>query len=123
MLLKFYQSSDLSVKETNLFLAVVDWCLHQKANITDGIIKKVFQQIRYPLILASDLLEKVHPTKLVDLLLYTAAPNFHHMPNKCDGPKTQLVRRKSHNDFNVVNLTTSTIAVNKMAHLFLSLEK
>ena len=113
LLLKFCESSDLRVREIQLFLAVVDWGLHQKANITDDIIKKVLQQIRYPLISASDLLEKVHPTKLADLILYTAALDFHHMPSKYDGPKTQLVRRKSHNNFNVVNLTSGTIAVNE----------
>ena len=39
------------------------------------------------------------------------------MPNKYDGPKTQLVRRKYHNEFNVVNLTTSTIAVHENGQL------
>ena len=42
LLLKFCQSSDLRVREIHLFLTVVDWCLHQKANITDDTIKKGF---------------------------------------------------------------------------------
>ena len=109
LLLKFCQSSDLHVREIHLFLAVVDWCLHQKAKIPDDTIKTVFRQIRYPLISISDLLEKVRPIKHADSTLYTAALEFHHMPIKYDGPKTQLVRRKLL-DFNVINLTTSTVA-------------
>ena len=112
LLLKFCQSSNLCVREVQLFLAVVKWSLHQKANITDDTIRNVFQQIRYPLISVSDLLEKVRPTKLADSILYTAALEFHLMPSHYDGPKTQLVKRKSL-DFNVVNLTTSTITVNE----------
>ena len=53
----------------------------------DDTIKKVFQQIRYPLISVSDLLEKVRPTKCADSGLYTSALEFHHMPSEYDGPK------------------------------------
>ena len=111
LLLKFCQSPDLCVREIHLFLAVVQWCQHQKANISDDIIRNVFQQIRYPLISVPDLLEKVRPTKLADLVLYTAALEFHHIPSKYGGPKIQLVRRKLY-DFDVVNLTTSTMITN-----------
>ena len=111
LLLKFCQSSDLRVREIHLFLAVVKWCQHQKVNISDDTIRNVFQQIRYPLISVSDLLKKVRPTKLANSVLYTAALEFHHMPSEYDGPKTQLVKRKLY-DFNVVNLTTSTMTTN-----------
>ena len=112
LLLKFCQSSDLHVREIHLFLAVVKWCEHQKASITDDTIRNVFQEIRYPLISVSDLLENVRPTKLADSTLYTAALEFHLMPSQYDGPKTQLVRRKLR-DFNVVNLTTNAIMINE----------
>ena len=68
------------------------------------------QQIRYPLISVSDLISKVHPTEVADLVLYATALKFHLIPNKYDGPKIQLVRRKLL-DFKTVNLTTSTMAV------------
>ena len=111
LMLKFCQSSDLCIKEISLFVAVVEWFQHQKANISDDTIKSVLQQIRYPLISVSDLLEKVRPSKLADSILYTSALEFHLMPSKYAGPKIQLVRRKLV-DFNVVNHTTSTMAVN-----------
>ena len=107
LLLKFCKSSDLHVKEIRLFLAVVQWCLHQ-TEISDGTIKNVFRQIRYPLISISDLLEKVRPIKHVDSTLYTAALEFHHMPSKYNRLKSQLVKRKLL-DFSVINLTTSTV--------------
>ena len=89
ILLKFCQSSDLYVKEINLFLATVEWCQHQKSNVSDDTVKSILQQIRYPLISITDLLEKVCPTKLADSVLYTLALEFHHMPSKYDGPQIQ----------------------------------
>ena len=111
LLLKFCQSSDLYVKEINLFLAIVEWCRHQKSNVSDDTIKSIFQQIRYPLISITDLLEKVRPTKFADSVLYTLALEFHHMPSKYDGPQIQLSRRKSL--FNFISLTTNSMTVNE----------
>ena len=113
LMLKFCQSSDLCIKEINLFVAVVEWCQHQKTNIPDDIIKTVLQQIRYPLISVSDLLEKVRPTKFADTVLYTSALEYHHIPNKYDGPHIQLVRRKSAAGFCFFNLTTTTMTISE----------
>ena len=110
LLLRFCQSSSLCVKEIQLFLAVVKWCQHQKESISEDTIKDVFQQIRYPLISVSDLLDKVRPTEFADSILYTKALEFHLMPGKYDGPKIQLARRISLN-FKVINLTTNTMAI------------
>ena len=112
LMLKFCQSSDLCIKEINLFIAVTKWYQHQKMNIPDITVKTIFKQIRYPLISISDLLEKVRPSELADSILYTSALEFHLMPNKYNGPKIQLIRRSSL-DFNVVNRTTNTMTVNK----------
>ena len=112
LMLKFCQSSDLCIKEINLFIAVTKWYQHQKMNIPDIAVKTILQQIRYPLISISDLLEKVRPSELADSILYTSALEFHLMPNKYNGPKIQLIRRSSL-DFNVVNRTTNTMTVNK----------
>ena len=111
LMLKFCQSSDLCIKEINLFVAVVEWYQHQKTNIPDNVIKTVLQQIRYPLISVSDLLEKVRPTKFADSVLYTSALEYHHIPSKYDGPQIQLVRRKS--GFCFINLTTATMTINE----------
>ena len=110
IMLEFCQSSDLCIKEINLFVAVVEWCQYQKANISDDSIKKVLQQIRYPLISVSDLLEKVRPTKFADLVLYASALEFHLMPSKYDGPQIQLARRKLP-FIGFFNLTTVTMTI------------
>ena len=111
LMLKFCQSSDLCIKEINLFIAVTKWYQHQKMNVPNIAVKTIFQQIRYPLISISDLLEKVRPSELADSILYTSALEFHLMPNKYNGPKIQLIKRGLL-DFNVVNLT-NTMTVNK----------
>ena len=111
LMLKFCQSSDLHVKEVSLFLATTEWCQHQKSNVSDDTIKSVLQQIRYPLISITDLLEKVRPTKYADAILYTLALEFHHMPSKYDGPQIQLSRRKSQLDF--INLTPNNMTINE----------
>ena len=114
LMIKFCQSSDLYVKELNLFLAVVEWYQHQKKDITDDTIKNIlFQQICYPLISVSDLLEKVCPTKCADSVLYTSALEFHHMPSKYQEPKIQLVNRKFILDF--VKYTTNTMTIDEYA--------
>ena len=113
LMVKFCHSSDLYVKELNLFLAVVEWYQYQKKEITDNIIKNIFQQIRYPLISVSDLLEKVRPTNCADSVLYTSALEFHHMPSKYQGAEIQLVNRKFILDF--INCTTNTMTIDKYA--------
>jgi len=71
------KSSNLEVRELDLFLAVVEWCKQQKDTITDDDVKSLFQQIRYPLIQKDDLIEKVHPTNMADPDLYKAALEYH----------------------------------------------
>jgi len=111
LMLKFCQSSDICVKEIDLFLAVVKWYQYQKAKMSDDTIKNILQQIRYPLISVSDLIEKVRPTKMADSVLYTSALEYHLMPNKYDGPEIQLVKRKVQLDF--FNLTTDTMTTDE----------
>ena len=111
LIIKFCQSSDLRVEELQLFLAVVKWYQHQKKELTDNTVRKIFQQIRYPLISVSHLLEKVRPTKCADSSLYTSALEFHHMPSKYEGPKIQLVNRKF---IDFVNYTTNTMAIDNV---------
>ena len=111
LMLKFCQNSDLCIAELQLFLAVVEWYQHQKKELTDNTIEKIFQQIRYPLISVSHLLEKVRPTKCADSGLYTSALEFHHMPGKYEGPKIQLVNRKF---IDFVNYTTNTMTIDNV---------
>ena len=113
IVLKLCQSSDLRVQEVHLFSAVVEWYEHQKANISDDTIKTVMQQIRYPLISVSDLLEKVRPTNIADSVLYTSALEFHLIPSKYNGPQIQLSQRKFARDFDFVNLTPNTMTIIK----------
>jgi len=82
-------------------LAVVEWCKQQKDTITDGDVKSLFQQIRYPLIQEDDLIEKVHPTNMADPDLYKAALKYHDTDN-FDGPEDQLTLRKFYFNFSVV---------------------
>ena len=71
------KSSNLEVKEVDLFLAVANWFRHQENVLSADDKKQVFQLIRYPLISLNDLLEKVRPSKLADCDLYTAALEYH----------------------------------------------
>ena len=112
LMLRFCQSSDLCVKEIHLFLAVIEWCQCQQNKLSDDTINNVLQQIRYPLISISDLISKVHPTKVADSILYKTALKFHLIPSKYDGPKVQIIRRKLL-DFKAVNLTTNTMTVSE----------
>ena len=79
MILDFVKSSNLEVREVDLFLAVANWFRHQENVLSADDKKQVFQLIRYPLISLNDLLEKVRPSKLADQNLYTAALEYHCM--------------------------------------------
>ncbi|XP_065887788.1 kelch-like protein 12 isoform X4 [Dysidea avara] len=93
VILEVCKSSDLNISEIDLFLAVVRWHSHQKV-FKKPTSKKIFQQIRYPLISSDDLMHKVKPTKLADTNLYTGALEYHIKPSGYSGPRTQLVNRK-----------------------------
>ena len=68
-------SSKIHVKEVDLFLAVKEWIDNQDS-LPEDTIKNILQLIRYPLICAKDLIEKVNPTGLVDPSLYQAALEY-----------------------------------------------
>ena len=79
MILAFVKSSNLEVKEIDLFLAVANWFRHQENVLSADDNKQVFQLIRYPLISLNDLIKKVRSSKLADQNLYTAALEYHNM--------------------------------------------
>ena len=101
MLLDFVKSSNLEVREIDLFLAVAKWLEHQENEISADDKKQVFQSIRYPLIRLSDLIEKVRPTKLADQALYTAALEYHYMSevSVSEFSQDQLTVRKYYFNF------------------------
>ena len=101
MLLDFVKSSNLEVREIDLFLAVAKWLKHQENEISADDKKQVFQSIRYPLIRLSDLIEKVRPTKLADQALYTAALEYHYMSevSASEFSQDQLTVRKYYFNF------------------------
>ena len=92
------KSSNLEVKELDLFQAVVEWCKQQKETVSDDDVNSLFQQIRYPLMRKEDLIEKVHPTNMADPDLYKAALEYHDT-DKFDGPEDQLKLRNYYFDF------------------------
>ena len=79
MILAFVKSSDLEVREVDLFLAVANWFRHQENVLSADDKKQVFQLIRYPLMSLNDLVEKVRPSKLADQNFYTAALEYNFM--------------------------------------------
>ena len=89
----FVKSSDLEVRELNLFFAIIEWCKQQNGTISEDDAKSLFQQIRYPLIQKKDLIEKVHPTNMADPDLYKAALKYHDTA-KYDEPEDQLTLRE-----------------------------
>ena len=91
------KSSNLEVRELDLFLAVAEWC-KQQHNGNDDDIKPLFKQIRYPLIPRSHLIEKVLPTNMADPDLYKAALEYHDT-DKFDGSEDQLKLRRYYFDF------------------------
>jgi len=93
IVLDFCKSSELSVNEIDLFLAVIDW-QKQNKKVTKAVAKNVLREIRYPLISNVDLVTKVASTGLVDHNLYTAALEYHVASAEYKGPPSQLIKRK-----------------------------
>jgi len=93
VILLLCKSSDLNIKELDLFLAVVEWYKHQD-QVSETVVRSIFQEIRYPLIPKSDLVQRVRPTKLADPSLYTAALEYHLFPDTYEGPQIQISSRK-----------------------------
>jgi len=94
VVLTFCKSSDLDIKEIDLFLALVEWHNHRKSEVSEDIIQSIFQEVWYPLISKDDLYDKVRPTKMADSSLYTAALEYHLFPKKYDGPSYQITCRQ-----------------------------
>jgi len=98
VLTMFVKSSNLEVRELDLFLAIVEWCKQHNDAISDDDVKSLFQHIRYPLMQKNDLIEKVRPTYMADPDLYKAALEYHDT-DKFDGPEDQLKPRMFYFDF------------------------
>ena len=116
VILEFCKSSELNIEEINLFLAVNQWYQTNKGELPNAIVENIFQQIRYPLISKADLYEKVRPTKMADISLYTAALEYHLFPGKFDGLSSQVVKREASYDHvqtesAFTNLTPKTITL------------
>ena len=95
VVLTLCKSSDLDIKEIDLFLALVEWHSHKKSEVSEDVIKSIFQEVRYPLISKDDLYNKVRPTEVADSSLYTAALEYYLFPKKYDGPSIQITGRQS----------------------------
>ena len=94
IVLTLCKSSELKIKELDLFLGVVKWYKPRQDLIPKSVVKSVFQAIRYPLILKSDLVITARPTKMADMSLCTAALEYHLFPDKYEGPQSQIISRK-----------------------------
>ena len=94
IILLLCKSSEFRIKELNLFLAVVEWYKHNQDQVPETVVKSIFQEIRYPLIPKSDLVNTVRPTKMADPSLYTAALEYYLFPDKYEGPQSQIIHRK-----------------------------
>ena len=93
IILLFCKSSDLKIREMDLFLGVVEWYKHNQDQVAKTVVKNIFQEIRYPLIPKADLVNIVRPTKMADPSLYTAALEYHLFPDKYAGPPHQITDR------------------------------
>jgi len=96
-----------------LFFELIEW---SKQQVNEEMIKSVFQEIRYPLISPYDLINKVHPTRMADQTLYTAALEYHHFSDLYDSPERKIIKLKLqiHSELVFVNLTPSTVAMSKI---------
>ena len=94
MILTFVKSSNLEIREVDLFLAVARWHEHQEDVLSADDKKQIFWLIRYTFMTLTDLLRKVKPSQLVDENLYTAALEYTFMDttktHKSDFPHDQL---------------------------------
>ena len=111
VVLMLCKSSDLDIKEIDLFLALVDWHSHQ-SEVSEDVVKAIFQEVRYPLISKDDLYNKVRPTKVADSSLYTAALEYYLFPKKYHGPSIQITSRQSIiPKVSFTNLTPNTVTM------------
>ena len=113
VLISFCKSSDLNIRENDLFLAVVEWYKHNQDQVPETVVKIVFQEIRYPLIPTSDLVNVVRPTKMADPGLYTAALEYRLFPDKYEGPQSQIIPRKYQPWYLYKNVTPGFVDVSE----------
>jgi len=113
IIISFCKSSDLKIREIDLFLAVVDWYRYHQDQIPDTVVKNIFQEIRYPLIHRSDLVNTVRPTKMADPSLYTAALEYHLFPDIYKGPESQIIPRKCQPRYVYENATPECLDVSE----------
>ncbi|XP_065887539.1 kelch-like protein 26 [Dysidea avara] len=111
VLLAFLESSDVCAEEIEIFLAAVDWYKHQGSQNSEVTNKGIFQLVRYPLISKSDLIHKVRPVEEIDSVLYTAALEYHLLPEEYAGPPEQIKPRCPF--FEVISVTPSTVTLEK----------
>jgi len=101
--LEVCNSSELNIKELDLFLGVTKWYNHQQYNLSGNAARDIFRAIRYPLMFASDLLEKVNPISMTDSELYKAALAYRLNLGQYNGPNIQLQPRKYYIEFHSDN--------------------
>lgn len=101
-IIEICNSSDIYIKEIDLFLAIKEWLSNQHS-LPEDTIKSIFKLIRYPLICAVDLIEKVNPTGLADPSLYQAALEYHlSSSERFKGLQDQLKLRQYYFNFHVL---------------------
>jgi len=112
VILLFCKSSDLKIREIDLFTGVAKWYEHNQDQVPENVVKSIFQEIRYPLIPKADLVNIVRPTKTADPSLYTAALEYHLFPDKYAGPSNQTTDREGLSlCFSYTNVTSSYVHV------------
>ena len=79
----------------DLFIAIKEWIKHQDS-LPEDTLKNILQLIRYPLICASDLIEKVNPTGLVDPSLYQAALDYRLSSKGYKGLKKEQTKLRAY---------------------------
>ena len=104
-LFRVCKSSNLYLKEIDLFLAIVEW--HQAHLESNDNTSDLFKVVRYPLISRLDLISRVRPTGMANSELYMAALEFHHFPSMYNGPVEQTLKRK-YQYYSELNFTNRT---------------
>jgi len=124
-LLQVCNSSELYIKELDLFLGVTKWYNYQQYNLSQNTARDIFKAIRYPLMFASDLLEKVGPLNMTDADLYRPALAYRLNLDSYNGPPIQLQPRKyyiafhSDNDVEIQQTAKGTV-ITKSKNAWLS---
>ena len=101
-IIEICNSSDIYIKEIDLFLAIKEWVSNQSLLPKDAK-EKIFKLIRYPLISSTDLIEKVGPTELVDPSIFKVALQYRLSSRKrFKGLQDQIKLRQYFFDFHLL---------------------